>query len=649
MHILLKILIVLFIILITIFLFSINLDSSRSKKYEIINKSQNIYLDFTIPKKPKLHFNDKNEYYNYFINILNYKRYNVKNLDQGDLKLINKQENALLEFNSSNLKLNKDVVNSILNKKKTIDNYNGSASSISSGSSSLGSSKNIISLDCSKNNPSQEKAIQSVLDNSFTLIQGPPGTGKTKVSVDCILSLLEKYKNKNIKILISGPSNKAVDNLSKQLIINSKGVLEPYMCRFYSNTKLKNNPVLEGEPLLKSISLEYRIYEYLKNKIDKNSMDEFILNNLETNFIKKITFNKETDVNIFTQKYNKTYNSVITYYQTLLLQNFKIICATCDTSGDFRLNNVLFDVILIDEAAQTNENITLIPIVKGNEDCKVILVGDHKQLGPMDQFSTSTSNEELNKINKMMNSVNNLSMFERLVNGGIKHITLNVQYRMYPELAVLPYQRLFYTDENVDITSCAPKRVQDKTMEKDFNKMEDFWAKTRFKFVDITGNDRYEDRIQNPDWEIGVDDQNQPLYNQKEIDTIIKILILMVRDYNIDPKDIGIIAAYSGQKNKLKQLIKNIDIIKDIEVNTVDGYQGDQKDYILFSTVRSNDKGDIGFLNDDKRVNVALTRAKYGLFVLGNRETLNNSRSKTWKDIVDFFQRQGSVIDAYYF
>jgi regulator of nonsense transcripts 1 len=186
-------------------------------------------------------------------------------------------------------------------------------------------------------------------------------------------------------------------------------------------------------------------------------------------------------------------------------------------------------------------------------------------------------------------------------------------------------------------------------MEKDFNKMEDFWAKTRFKFIDITGNDRYEDRIQNPDWEIGVDDQNQPLYNQKEIDTIIKILMSMVRDYNIDPKDIGIIAAYSGQKNKLKQLIKNIDIIKDIEVNTVDGYQGDQKDYILFSTVRSNDKGDIGFLNDDKRVNVALTRAKYGLFVLGNRETLNNSRSKTWKDIVDFFQRQGSVIDAYYF
>lgn len=693
MHVLLKIILVLFIIGVVYFIFSLNLKSnSKSNTSSLINNKDNstdINLKFFVPLKPKLYFNDKNEYYNYFVNLLNYKSIETPNIDKGSLKLIKKQLNALISFKDSNLKLNSEIVKKILNSKNTFKSKEYYYYLDSSQSSSLPSFSpsfllplinKIENVDLSStendeklnendidykvsdidpaikksNNKSQNEAIESVLKNSFTLIQGPPGTGKSKVSVD-IISLLNKYPKIN-KILISGPSNKAVDSLTKTLILKYPE-LKPFVCRFYSNSALKKNPVLEGEPELKEVSLEYRIYEYLKTKKNKTNIDLSMLNNLELNFVNKNTFNKQMDINMFETKYNKDYYYYRNYYQTLLLNNYKIICATCDASGDEKLNNTLFDVILIDEAAQSNENITLIPIIKGSENCKLVLVGDHKQLGPMDEFDTSfKTDENKNKINKKMNSANNLSMFERLINGGEKYITLNVQYRMYTEIAELPYDILFYKNENVDIMSGAPNKIQNKTNEKNFNRMEQYWNdmtnnrnKHRFVFIDVTGDNSIEKIIQNSNWSSGPDDQGKPIYNQKEIDVILNILNTLINEYNVNPKSIGIITAYAGQKNMLKDTIKNIDNIKNVEVNTVDGYQGDQKDYIIFSTVRSNDEGDIGFLKDDRRVNVALTRAKYGLFILGNRETLNRSNDKTWKDIINYYQRKGRVVNSDYF
>jgi regulator of nonsense transcripts 1 len=687
MHISLKIVILLFIIGVVYFIFSLNLNSkSNSITTSVINNRDlnDTNLKFFVPLKPKVHFSDKNEYYNYFMNLLNYKIIEKINIDKGSLKLIKKQSNALVAFKDPNLRLNNEIVRTILNSNKNIfkskEYYYYADPEPNQKSLILPLINKVENIELSEiendekinendedykvsdidqtifqsNNKSQNKAIENVLNNSFTLIQGPPGTGKSKVSVDIIYSLLTKYPKIN-KILISGPSNKAVDSLTKTLVVKYP-TLKPFVCRFYSNSALRKNPVLEGEQNLKEVSLDYRIYEYLKLKRDKTNMDISMLYNLETNFVNKNTFNKDIDNNIFEMKYNKDYYYYRNYYQTLLLNNFKIICATCDASGDEKLNNTLFDVILIDEAAQSNENITLIPIVKGSENCRLVLVGDHKQLGPIDEFDTSKQDQNENKKNKRMNAANNLSMFERLIEGGIQYITLNVQYRMYSEIAELPYDRLFYTNENVDIISGAPKRLDDstKTGEKDFVNMEEYWnnmsrGKNRFVFIDITGDNSSEQLLQNPNWKVGPDDQGKPIYNQKEIDVTLSLLNSLINEYKVNPKDIGIITAYAGQKNMLKDTIKNIDNVKNVEVNTVDGYQGDQKDYIIFSTVRSNNEGDIGFLNDDRRVNVALTRAKYGLFILGNRETLNKSKSVTWKDIVDYYQRQGSVVDAYYF
>lgn len=687
MHISLKIVILLFIIGVVYFIFTLNLNSKlNSITTSVINNrdSNDTNLKFFVPLKPKLHFIDKNEYYNYFMNLLNYKIIEKINIDKGSLKLIKKQSNALVSFKDPNLILNNEIVRTILNSNKNIfkskEYYYYAEPEPNQKSLILPLINKVENIELSEiendekinendedykvsdidqtifqyNNKSQNKAIENVLNNSFTLIQGPPGTGKSKVSVDIIYSLLTKYPKIN-KILISGPSNKAVDSLTKTLVVKYP-TLKSFVCRFYSNSALRKNPVLEGEQNLKEVSLDYRIYEYLKLKRDKTNMDISMLYNLETNFVNKNTFNKDIDNNIFEMKYNKDYYYYRNYYQTLLLNNFKIICATCDASGDEKLNNTLFDVILIDEAAQSNENITLIPIVKGSENCKLVLVGDHKQLGPIDEFDTSKQDQNENKKNKRMNAANNLSMFERLIEGGIQYITLNVQYRMYSEIAELPYDRLFYTNEKVDIISGAPKRLDDsaKTGEKDFVNMEEYWnnmsrGKNRFVFIDITGDNSSEQLLQNPNWKVGPDDQGKPIYNQKEIDVTLSLLNSLINEYKVNQKDIGIITAYAGQKNMLKDTIKNIDNVKNVEVNTVDGYQGDQKDYIIFSTVRSNNEGDIGFLNDDRRVNVALTRAKYGLFILGNRETLNKSKSVTWKDIVDYYQRQGSVVDAYYF
>ena len=275
-----------------------------------------------------------------------------------------------------------------------------------------------------------------------------------------------------------------------------------------------------------------------------------------------------------------------------ILKNSQVILTTNSSAGSIILSDIQFHIAIIDEASQATIPSTLIPINKAE---KFILIGDHKQLPPV---VSSNNTKYLSK-----------SLFEELIeNYPQQSQELLIQYRMNEILMTFPNKK-FYGNK----LKCS-KLSKDNYMT---TVLEKYDSSSPLIFIDTS---KYENNK-----EFSLDSHSYK--NNLESEIVLEI-INMYLDKKINPQDIGVISPYSKQVRLIKEKTKNI------SVKSVDGFQGGEKDIIIISLVRSNEEKNIGFLDDMRRLNVSLTRAKKKLIVIGNKETLQSNND--YKEFIEF-------------
>ena len=417
-------------------------------------------------------------------------------------------------------------------------------------------------------NDSQKVAIQEALKRTISLIQGPPGTGKTMTTAALVYHLLNMNPAKKNKIIVTAPGNFAVDVLCERIQQTGVKVL-----RVYSRAR-EDKPVNSS---IRSNTLHIKAELELKDTRSGNDLDP---SQLKTRIERKFII--EADV----------------------------ICCTCSTSADMRFDDIYFPVAIIDESSQANIPLALTPIMKGSK--KVIIVGDHKQLGPVviSPDACALGFE--------------LSLFERLINQGLGLKTLQTQYRMHPAISAFPNKQFYEGKISDGVTELNRKST--------ISNSNFAWPNNEHPivFINIKGSEK-----SGPS---GFSYQNE-VEAIKAVRVAVQLAEKAVIQPGSDKPTVGILTFYDAHRKCLLNQLKDIrsDSSKNIEIDNVDAFQGREKDFIVLSCVRSNYCGKIGFVDDERRLNVALTRAKYGLVIVGDADCLSQ-KSALWSDLIQSFK-----------
>ena len=425
-------------------------------------------------------------------------------------------------------------------------------------------------------NEFQTKAVKKALGPSpLVLIQGPPGTGKTTTMTASIMQFAKNIK-KHHKILICAPSNLAVDNVTEELIENG---LEDSIVRIYAVCKEKS----ERKPELNRVALH--------TMVQKEASAELKLLQAMRRNHEKMSKKKRFRLSILQLAVERA-----------IIGRKKIICCTCITAGSLMLSEHFFKYVFIDEAAQATEPECLLPMLHHAE--KVVLAGDHKQLGPI------ITNRQAQAAGL------DHTMFERLMSKA-DSCMLKWQYRMHDTISTFPSDHFYGGELMTHPTVSRPINTKFP------------WPKNNIPlfFYHINGKE------QRP--RSGVS-----YFNREECLEVVRLIHRLVAS-GVELETIGIITPYNGQKALLLDMFERFQ--KKVDVASVDGFQGRQKDYIIISCVRSNEKGSVGFLNDRRRLNVALTRAKYGLIVCGNAQLL--AHDDDWRSSLESYKRRGVLVE----
>lgn len=430
-------------------------------------------------------------------------------------------------------------------------------------------------------NGSQIQAVKSVLQKPLSLIQGPPGTGKTVTSATIIYHL---SKINGGQVLVCAPSNVAVDQLCERIHITGLKVVR---------VTAKSREDVESDVGFLSLHRQVQMNDTNPelNKLIQLKAEQGELTSQDEKKFKALTRSAEREV----------------------LQNADVICCTCVGAGDPRIAKLKFRTVLIDESTQSAEPECMIPLVLG---CKqVVLVGDHQQLGPV----------IMNK--KAAKAGLNQSLFERLVILGCAPIRLQVQYRMHPCLSEFP-SNMFYEGSLQNGVTMAQRLRPDVNFP---------WpvADSPMMFWSNLGNEE-------------ISASGTSYLNRTEAQNVEKIVTRFFKA-GVSPSAIGIITPYEGQRSYVVQSMQQTGTFKkehykEVEVASVDAFQGREKDFIVLSCVRSNDHQGIGFLSDPRRLNVALTRAKYGLVILGNPKVL--SKHPLWHYLLLHFKERNCLVEG---
>lgn len=289
--------------------------------------------------------------------------------------------------------------------------------------------------------------------------------------------------------------------------------------------------------------------------------------------------------------------------QSQILGDADIICATLSGAGHDLLSSmsVNFETVIIDEAAQSNELGALIPLKYGCRQC--ILVGDPNQLPPT-ILSKVADNAQYSQ-----------SLFVRMQKNRPECVhLLNIQYRMHPHISLLP-SRLFYESRLVDGAD------MDKLTARDWHNSSIF---SPYRFFDVTSQEQQAHR-------------SHSILNRAEVNVALKIYERLTADFaHIDFEGrIGIVTPYKQQLIELKNVFRSRfggTVLDSVDFNTIDGFQGQEKDIIILSCVRAEGSQTLGFLRDVRRMNVALTRARSSLFILGHSKSLETN--VVWRDLI---------------
>ena len=467
-------------------------------------------------------------------------------------------------------------------------------------------------------NDSQKSAIENALScENFFLIHGPFGTGKTRTLVE----LISQETRQNHKVLATAESNAAVDNILERLMDNKKLNLtrlgHPQRVSKHNITQTLAYKV-ENHDLNRKIKKIHKKIDKLigkRNNFTKPTPqyrrgygDYDILHNASKgkggrgispekmkSMAQWIEINQEIDEahDDIKRLENRMIKDIIT--------KSDVILSTNSSAALEAISQTKFDVAIIDEASQATIPSILIPIAKAH---RFILAGDHKQLPP------TIISERAGALEK--------TLFEELIKMyPFKSQLLNVQYRMNSLLMKFPNQEFYNNGLKSDSS------VDDITIN---DILDSGYDEEALLFIDTSKiEDNGERHLKD----------SKSIVNKLECEIAVSI----AGDYlnaGIEEDDIGIISPYADQ-------VKLIQEKTPIEVKTVDGFQGREKEIIIISTVRSNNNGNIGFLKDLRRLNVAITRAKRKLIIIGNKETLKTN--PTYSRLIDFVEEKNLLVE----
>ena len=472
-------------------------------------------------------------------------------------------------------------------------------------------------------NPSQNEALSKCINSEMFLIHGPPGTGKTTT----LAEVIKKHIGK--KLLVTADSNVAVDNVLEKLKdfncvrIGHPAKIESNLMKYSLDVKIRRDKQYkEIEKINKKIDDLKHLQEKRTKKPTpgrrRGMSDEEILTLARENKGKrgiKAEWIKEMAEWIkIQQNINKLYDKKNLLFEEIMndvLDSADVVFATNSAAGGEFLEGRDFDVVFIDEAAQAMEPSSLIPFLKAK---KVIFAGDHKQLPP-----TILSNDEKLKI----------SMFERFgsLYPNALH-TLEIQYRMNEKINYFPscefYECKVKTYEKI-------KNITIKDLGMDEN--DSFGGYIPLVFFDTKG--KFLEKVKKG---------SPSKYNPLEAEFVVKLIKNLLKA-GANEEYIGVITPYKDHEEYIKNIVKNEKCkvkSEDLEVKSVDGFQGREKEIIILSLVRANEKEEIGFLSDIRRLNVAITRAKRKLIIIGDAKTLSNN--KTYKNLIEYIKKNGKYI-----
>ncbi len=449
-------------------------------------------------------------------------------------------------------------------------------------------------------NPTQERAVNEVLwAKDVAIVHGPPGTGKTTTLVEAINETLMRES----QVLVCAQSNMAVDWISEKLVDRGINVLRI------------GNPTRVNDKML-GFTYERRF----ESHADYPQLWAI------RKAIRELRKNRKKGSENYHQKMDRLKSRAAEIELRINAELFgeaRVIACTLVGSAHHLLEGMKFGTLFIDEAAQALEAACWIPMRRAS---RVILAGDHCQLPPTVK-SIAALRAGLGK-----------TLMERIAENKPEVVTLlKIQYRMNDE--IMRFSSDWFYGGKVE---SAPQIKYRSVLDYDHPIT---WIDTSNEENQITieGEDAPEDSAstsssvsaanQNSDLNIKEQFVGESFGRINKAEAELTLLTLAEYFTKIGKRrvleeriDVGIISPYRAQVQYLKKLIKKYEFFKPyrrlISVNTVDGFQGQERDVILISLVRSNDEGQIGFLKDLRRMNVAMTRARMKLIILGNKDTM---------------------------
>ena len=428
-------------------------------------------------------------------------------------------------------------------------------------------------------NDSQNEALSKILSaKDVALIHGPPGTGKTTTLVEAIFQTLKK----ETQVLVCAQSNAAVDLLTEKLSDRGLGVLR------------LGHPARVTEKLL-HMTLDARIAEhesYREIKKLRKQAEEYrrMAQKYKRNFGKA---ERDQRKRLFREAHAVLNQAdMLEHYITAdLMTKSQVITCTLTGAQHYLIRGMMFSTLFIDEAAQALEPACWIPITKAE---RVVMAGDHCQLPPTIK-SFEAAQQGLEE-----------TLFQKIAARARADVMLTTQYRMN-ETIMRFSSREFYNNE---LTAHASNK--DRMLTPD---------EPAVTFIDTAGcgYGEYTDKESK-----STGNRDEALLVLAAMEEIRNALgeELMARN------TVGVITPYKAQVNILRELFEESEWAKwlghSVAVNTVDAFQGQERDIIIISLVRSNERAEIGFLKDTRRMNVAMTRARKKLVVIGDSATVGN-------------------------
>lgn len=456
-------------------------------------------------------------------------------------------------------------------------------------------------------NFSQNRAVRHILSaNDMAVVHGPPGTGKTTTIVQAIRLVLQTEK----QVLVCAPTNTAVDLLTEKLIEQGINVLRV------------GHPARVSEDLLKStIDGQIQTHENYKDikSLRRNAEEYFKMASKYKRAMGKDDYKQRTLYYTEARNCIKESRLLEDYIVNSLFENAQVICCTPVTSNNKALAKKRFNTLFFDEASQALEAISWIPLLKCN---RVIFSGDHFQLPPVVK-SAKAKQEGLDK-----------TMLDRCTKIDAISTLLNRQYRMHQH--IMQFSNVYFYNNELE----ADATVKDTLLS--LNEDSDI-LHIPVELIDTAGCSF--DEIQNP--------ETLSLSNKGEADLVFKHLELLLQQYQYAGEttklDIGIISPYKEQRELLKESLLTFDysnyLVNELDVKTIDGFQGEERDVIYISLVRSNPNSEIGFLSDIRRMNVALTRAKKKLVVIMDTATIGNH--PFYKSFIEYCEKNNFYKSAW--